>query len=437
MRTTKIIKRLLNVNRVKIDDIYFVWDNTGETCLIVRVDPYKADKGLCPKCGRRCPGYDQGTPNRRWRSLDICTFKVYIECPLPRIECPEHGVLAQAVSWAHQGSLFTKDFEVTVTWLTRETTRIVVSYFMRINWRTVGNIIKRVYDDHCPPQEKMYDGLKRIGIDETSYKKGHKYLMVVVNHDTGKLVWAGKGKSEEALDVFFELLTQKHRDNIELVTADAAQYIANCVSKWCSNAVRSMDPFHVVQWATNALDAVRKRLWREELKRMTAKTKGKRGRPKKGEEKNTKDNPASTIKGLRYTILKNPENLTSNQSAALDMLVKTNPELYRAYVLKEGLRLIFKLPVEEAREALDVWRGKAWRSRIPEFVELQRTIRTHKEQILKSIELGVSNARLEAINNKIKVTIRMGYGFRNMDNLIALLMLKCSNISVRLPGRAS
>ena len=308
---------------------------------------------------------------------------------------------------------------------------------MRINWRTVGSIIKRVYDDHCPPQGRMFDGLKRIGIDETSYKKGHKYLAVVVNHDTGKLVWAGKGKTEEALDVFFELLTKKHRDNIELVTADAAQYIANCVKKWCPNAVRSMDPFHVVQWATKALDDVRKRLWREELKKRDFKTKGNRGRPRKDEERNTKDNSASTIKGLRYAILKNPENLTSNQSAALDMLVKTNPELYRAYVLKEGLRFIFKLPVEEAREALDVWRGKAWRSRIPEFVELQRTIRNHKDQILKSIELGVSNARLEAINNKIKVTIRMGYGFRNMDNLIALLMLKCSNISIHLPGRAS
>jgi len=354
---------------------------------------------------------------------------------MPRVECPEHGVVAQKVEWARHDSVFTKDFEETVTWFAKSATKSIVAEFFRINWRTVGGIIKRVYDDIGPTEEDLYRDIKRIGIDETAHKKGHKYLLVVVDHDTGNLIWVGRGKDEAALDVFFKQLTEEQRSKIELVTSDAAKYIAKCVEKWCPKAIRSMDPFHVVQWATNAIDEVRKQVVRDLLKERGPKTKGKRGRPSKGEEKKNKADPASDVKNLKYVLLKNPENLTATQRNKLEMLITSNPHLYKAYLLKEELRLIFKLPIEEARVALDVWRGHAWRSQIPEFVKLQRTIKEHKEEILKSIELDVSNARIEAINNKIKVTIRMGYGFRNLDNLIALLMLRCSIFDVALPGR--
>jgi len=133
--------------------------------------------------------------------------------------------------------------------------------------------------------------------------------------------------------------------------------------------------------------------------------------------------------------LKNPENLTSNQRATMEMLIKSNKKLYRSYLLKEKLRLVFHHSYDEAVQELDNWMKWAQRCRIKEFVELRKKIKRHKPAILASINYGLTNARIEAVNNKIKLTIRMGYGFRNIDNLIALVRLKCSGITFNLPGR--
>jgi transposase len=134
-------------------------------------------------------------------------------------------------------------------------------------------------------------------------------------------------------------------------------------------------------------------------------------------------------------LLKNPENLTKNQQAVIEKIIKTDKRLYRAYLLKECLRLIFKYSHGVAMVELDRWLKWAQRCRIAEFVELGRKIKRHKVAILAAIKYGLSNARIEAINNKIKVTIRMGYGYRNIDNLISLVCLKCGDTLVELPGR--
>lgn len=119
----------------------------------------------------------------------------------------------------------------------------------------------------------------------------------------------------------------------------------------------------------------------------------------------------------------------------MDLLVKSDNQLYRAYLLKEGLRTVFRYSHEEAVLELDLWLGWAQRCRITEFVELGRKIKRHKPAILSAIQNKLTNARIEAVNNKIKVTIRMGYGFRNIDNLIALVKLKCGGLKISLPGR--
>ncbi len=134
-------------------------------------------------------------------------------------------------------------------------------------------------------------------------------------------------------------------------------------------------------------------------------------------------------------MLKNPENLTQNQQAAMEMLIKSDKRLYRAYLLKEGIRNVFKYNYDGAILELDRWLGWARRCRISDFVELGKKIKRHREAILASIKNELSNARIEAVNNKIKVTIRMGYGFRNIDNLIALVKLKCGGYDISLPGR--
>jgi transposase len=242
-----------------------------------------------------------------------------------------------------------------VAWLTLHSPISVVADLMRVAWNTVGPVVKRVHDDIKENRSSLFDGLTCIGIDETNYKKGHKYMTVIVNHTTGKLIWAAKGHGKTVLDQFFALLTPAQRAGIKHVTADGARWIAESVAEWCPNAERSIDTFHVVQWATDTLDEVRRAAWREAKDvAKSDKTKRGRGRPKKGDEP-MKANPVKDVKGARYPLSKNPENLSGAQEATIELIAKSNQKLYRAYLLKEKLRLVFKHSLEDAKRELGEW----------------------------------------------------------------------------------
>lgn len=141
--------------------------------------------------------------------------------------------------------------------------RVAVAAFMRISWNTVGPIIERVEKDLDINPNARFDNLIRIGVDETSYRKGHKYITTVVNHDTGNVIWVAKGHGKTIFEQFFKLLTPEQRNNIQLVSGDGAKWIDECIKEYCPNANRCVDPFHVIEWAMDALDSVRVDAWRE------------------------------------------------------------------------------------------------------------------------------------------------------------------------------
>ncbi len=260
-------------------------------------------------------------------------------------------------------------------------------------------------------------------------------MTVVLDHDTARVIWCCKGHGKEVLRSFFLLLSAEQRSSIKVVTADGARWIADVVAEYCPNAERVMDPFHVVQWMTDLLDDVRKQVWNDARAAEGASAKKrKRGRPKKGEEPPA--SKAKAVKNSRYSLLKNPENLTENQQIVLGRVAREDKRLYRVYLMKERLRDVFKAKDgKAAAELLDSWLKSACHSGIVALKELSKKIRRHREAIVRSVALGISNARVEAMNTKIKLTVRMGYGFRNIDNLISLVMLRCSNLPISLPGR--
>jgi len=429
----RLLKMLLNIKTAVIESVRIEgFGDAWSTNLIVSVRPTKGQIYRCPTCGKRSDYYDEGQGIRRWRALDLGVIRVYLQSRAPRVMCKEHGVIVASVPWAHHASRFTHDFEEWVSWLALNTTRSVVSEICRIDYKTVGPVISQVQARIERGRPSRFDGLINIGIDETSYKKGHKYLTVVVNHDTGTVVWAHKGHGKSVLTKFFKMLTPEQRASIKVITGDGAGWITECAHEYCPGARRLLDGFHIVQWATDALDAVRRRITSEIAAGETP-AKYRRGRPKAGEVRQV---PTSkVIKGTRFTLLKNPEDLSENQRVKLEMLAKENSQIYRSYLLKEKLRLLLKMTADAAEVELSDWLIWASHSRIPEFTDLSKKIRRHKDRIIDTIASGYSNARVEAINNKIKVTIRMGYGFRNIDNLIAMIMLRCSKLPLRLPGR--
>jgi len=261
------MSKLLRIDNVVIEDVKFEAGLHGEM-LVVRVRPLKRETSRCPICNKQCPGYDSSKKVRRWRGLDLGTHQVFIESFAPRIQCKEHRVLSANIPWARQDSNYTKDFEQSVTWMTLRATMQDVADYFRIKWASVGRIARRVQEDLEENSSSPFDNLEEIGIDETSYKKGHKYMTVVINHKTGHLIWAKKGHGKAILAKFFEELTAEQRDNIKYVTADGARWIASCVAEYCPNAKRCIDPFHVVAWANDTVDTVRKQTAKEAKKQI-------------------------------------------------------------------------------------------------------------------------------------------------------------------------
>ena len=242
MQSKRVWARVLGVERGVIIERVHVDDDTDEIIVSCRVRRGRA--GRCGQCGRRCRGYDQGEGRRWWRALDAGTVRVFIEADAPRVECPEHAVTVAQVPWARHGAGHTRAFDDQVAWLVTHTSKSAVVALMRVAWRTVGAIAGRVVAD-ARRQRDPFDGLTRIGIDEISYRRGHKFLMVVVDHDTGRLLWAAAGHDWATLaETFFDLLGPERASCIRLISADAAEWTGECALTNCPNAMLCLDRFH-------------------------------------------------------------------------------------------------------------------------------------------------------------------------------------------------
>jgi transposase len=258
--------------------------------------------------------------------------------------------------------------------------------------------------------------LHRIGIDEINHRKGQRYLTVVVDHDTGRLVWTGSGRERSTVEAFLDALGEERCKRIELVSCDMASWISGPVAERLPDAVRCVDPFHVVKLATHALDEVRREVWNEARRA--------------GQTQH-----ANNLKGARYALWKNPENLTTRQKTRLRDIENTNRPLYQAYLLKEQLRQIYRVPADWALNLLAAWIDWARDSNLQPFIKLADTITEQRAGIEAAIQHRLSNARVEAINTQIRLITRRAFGFHSPNALIALAMLSLADLCPPLPGR--
>jgi len=414
VRFTNVLARLLGVaglatiRGVALDEV------RGEIVVSVRL--HRRLRSRCGRCGRKCPGYDPGVGRRRWRGLDLGCFKTFLEADSPRVSCPEHGVVVAQVPWAEHGARFTRSFEDLIAWLATECSKAAVSELLRIDWHSVGAIIVRACERVYAGQDRLR-GVRRIGIDEISWRRGQRYIIVVLDHDSGRLIWAAAGRDEKTLGRFFDELGEERCKLITHVSADGATWISNVLKARCPKAVRCMDPFHVVKWATEAVDQARRQAWNN----------ARRGKHKQ---------LARDLKGARWVLWKGGEALTARQRATLGWVERTNRPLFTAYLLKEHLRLIFQLPWEAAMDLLIEWLQWAFDCGIEACVELAVKVADHLDEILNTIDWGLSNARLESMNTRLRLITRRSFGFHSPQPLIALAMLSQGAMRPALPGRA-
>jgi transposase len=345
--------------------------------------------------------------------LDFGSRRVEVRAELRRLCCPRHGVRTEAVPFARPGAGFTGDFEDLVAWLATKMDKSAVCRYARIDWDTVGRICERVVADGLDPSR--FDGLVAIGVDEVSWRKNHRYLTLVCDHASRKVIWGQPGRDAETLDEFFAELGTDRAGALEAVSSDMGPAFLKSIKAKAPNATRCIDPFHVVKLATEALNTVRRATWQDMRKVDPVR--------------------AKTFKGARWALLKNPADLNDEQQATLRRLKRRGGELWRGYRLKESLRAIFAgdLSLDEVTHLLDRWISQAQRSRLAPFVTAAKTVRRHRDGILAAIRLGINNGRAEGLNNVVRLIVRRAFGFHSPQAALALVMLACGPITLLLP----
>lgn len=509
-----ILKNVLNLNLMHIEkceegiSTYQAYGETYEQpAIIVHARPFKRSQCLCPVCRQKCVmnGHKMEEESS-WRAPNLNGCPVYIFYRPQRILCPEHGALNEFIPWADGTSRFTAAFNDEVAWMVCQMSKSAICEFEGINWRTVGNCIKASHGRLEPDISlRIHDDVRRICVDETSYRKGYKYITVVCDMDKNRVIWIHEGHGYKIFAEFCSLLIPEERKKIEIVAGDGASWIDSCCREFFPNATRCIDFFHVAQWINEALDDVRisiaakakreySRLRDEYIKtetkaavaaqkaeqayydainelavmpRLGRPSKRKQelisfiteyestqssedsrprkpGRPKKVQL--TPEHEASLkelsdriedFKGAKFALGHNPENCTDKQVEKLQLIENNYPDLYRAYQLKEALRLILHMKdPEQASIELAQWIEDARNSGLQPMKELADKIENiHKENILNAIKCQANSAKSESTNTTIKGLIKLARGFRNIGNMIALIYLKCSDIIVPLCNR--
>ena len=279
----------------------------------------------------------------------------------------------------------------------------------RIDWDTVGRIITRVCAEELDPDR--LENLFEIGVDEVSRKRQDNYLTLIADHIRGQIVWGTEGNDSKAANRFFRQSGKCRSHAIEVISLDMGPGYANSASEHAPQAIIAIDPFHVVALANRALDDVR-RAYGNKLRELD-------------------DQDAA-----RWSLLKKPDRVNDQQTRTLRRLRAAGGEVWRAYTLKEAFRAIFNpgLTVHDVEILIDRFISKALRSRLGPFIRLAQTIRKHRDGILHAIRLGINQGRTEALNNEVRLITRRAYGFHTARAALALIMLTCGPITLRLPN---
>ena len=411
MRISKVLRAILGFGReVVIMSVEVVPADRAR--LRVHVRPTVRRRGRCGRCGELAAWFDNGDGQRSWRHLDAGYATVELVAVARRVNCASCGPTVAAVPWARHASAFTRAFEDLVVHDAIVGNKQAAADRYGVSWRAVNNMCVRVATEALDRVD-LLDGLIAVAIDEVKYKKGHKYLTVVCDHMTGRVVWAAKGRSKATVATFFDALGDRAAQ-LQFVTADGATWITDVVAERAPDAIVCLDTFHVISWATNALDEVRRTEWNRLRQAGAAKA-------------------AKEFKGLRFLLRRNWENLTGAQRGVIRDLATANSRTFRGWQLKEELRDIFALPLLQARRALDDWLAYASRSKLAPFVKLARSIRSYRASIEATIEWRLTNGIAESNNASIARIRANARGFHDPQAFITMIMLDRAGLAPNLP----
>lgn len=404
MRATALLRNLLGFQSLRVLGAEF-----GDSGLIVDIAP-TTWRARCSCCGHKAKSYDRR--ERLWRHLDLGGMKCELRYSIRRVDCKRCGIKTEAVPWAEPDSGFTKPFEELVALMAQKTDKTTVAGLLRIAWLTVGRIIERVVRRFGGDPAARLVGLKRIGIDELSHEKNHKYVTIVTDHDRGCVVWVGEGKDSRALDGFFDALGPSGVQALELASIDMSGAFKKALRERAPHVEVVFDRFHVQRLVHDALDEVRRSLMRD------AETEAER----------------ASIKHTRFALQGAPWKLNAVKKRRLDKLEEENHPLYQAYLMKESLVATFDVATpDDIHGLLMDWLQWIEEQGPPPFQKAANTIAEHFEGVCAYVETRRTNALAEGINRKVRVVTSRAYGFKSAQSLMAMIFLCCGGIALPWP----
>jgi transposase len=362
----------------------------GQVIFTIHQDP---ETCRCPACGSS-DVHSRGRVERRFRSLPIGSRATFVDLPIPRVECQACGVVRQVkVPFADARRTYTRPFERYALELSRHMTIRDVAKHLGVGWDVIKDIQKRdLARRYARPKLKH---LRHIAIDEIAIAKGHRYLTLVMDLETGAVVFVGDGKGAKALLPFWKRL-RGSKAKIEAVAMDMSPAYREAVSTHLPRAKIVFDRFHVMKLFNEKLSDLRRALHREATDVMQKKV----------------------LKGTRWLLLKAAENLDEgrDEKARLKEALALNRSLAVAYYLKEDLRQFWEQPGKKfATSFLDGWIKRAEASGIKILQQMGKTLAAHRSGLLAYYDVMITSGPMEGTNNKIKTMKRQAYGFRDQE----------------------
>lgn len=359
------------------------------------------DKVRCPQCGSaEVQLYGQRV--RRIRDVPSAGKPVYLHIPLNRIKCMRCGVHDEHLSFVDPYARHTRRLEKMIYLCCRMMTTQDVAEALGLSWDEVRTI------DHKHLAQKYrkrpWKNLRKIGVDEVAIKKGHTYITIVMNLETGDILYAAPDRTQATLERFFRELGPGRCRRIQAVAMDMWQPYAAAVRHYLPRARIVFDKFHVLAQYGKTLDQIRNT-----------------------EFKKAAEEDRAIIKGTKYLLLANQHKLNESQQQKLTALLTLNHNLNLAYILKEDLKHLWNAASRtEALAHLKQWVQKARESDIPHLKKFAKSLLRHAAGILNYVAYPLTTAAIEGTNNKIKVLKRKMYGARNIFYfMMKLLDLKC------------
>ncbi|WP_231633131.1 ISL3 family transposase [Numidum massiliense] len=356
----------------------------------------------CPTCGTPSKAYD--VSSKSWRHLDFWEWKTYVHARVPRVTCRQcHKVITVHVSWSRPSSHFTWHFESYAMRLMSEMPVKAASRELREHdtrlWRIFRHYVERAME------ELDLSNVKRVAIDETSSRKGHQYITLFVDADRKLVLFAVEGKGSETIHRFREHLSSNgvDADQIAEMCCDMSPAFIRGIQDAFPHAQITFDKFHVMKMVNEAVDDVRKE-----------------------EQKQTPE-----LHKTKYIWLKNEDMLTNDQKKTLERLKDGNLKTGRAYRMKLALQDLWQVNQLFADIFLDEWLGWATRSQLPPFIRVSKTIKKHKEGILRWFTTRMTNGLLEGLNSLIQAAKRRARGYRNPQNLIHMVYMTANKLYIR------